>query len=557
MVETQEKQDRKIINIKDRLDLYIVICIFVTSFIINYCISSFVFSINPLILNIYSKELNLTEIFSGYEKQVKLIYNICFSVMVLGITNDYLENIRMWLIKYIRKTTEIKQEIKGEEGYLIAKDENDECICITDKSLYQNVLITGSIGCGKTSGAIARLTYNLIKSGKGGLILDVKGNFVDSVDKMCKLSGRINDLTVVSMSSSYYFNILDENVSSLELAQRLKRVIVLLSPSNNSDTYWLDKVENVFMNIIVLLKFQNKLNFMEIHKLVTDDEYMKDTINEIKQKILNSPPSSKDSFEIANAISFVQNEYFKLDARVNSIIKSEITRLTIPLITDYDIYNQFCVKGNKKEIKFGQNKIIVLSLNIGRNMALAKIIATFLKISFQEYVLSNIKNPKDTFFIADEFQEFCNLEDAHFLSLSREAKCINIISTQSYSSLKTALKDNNVANVIIQNLVNKIWFRSDDNYTIAEIIKQLGKVNKVKENKSISESGQDSKKKIFSNKLRNKKSSITKSLNYVTVKENEYDENFFSRELKTFEALMFISIENKIQIKRGIFERWK
>ena len=31
--------------------------------------------------------------------------------------------------------------------------------------------------------------------------------------------------------------------------------------------------------------------------------------------------------------------------------------------------------------------------------------------------------------------------DGEFFSLSREAKCINIISTQSYSSLKNTLKD--------------------------------------------------------------------------------------------------------------------
>ena len=40
-------------------------------------------------------------------------------------------------------------------------------------------------------------------------------------------------------------------------------------------------------------------------------------------------------------------------------------------------------------------------------------------------------------------------------------------------------------------------------------------------------------------------------------KENEYDENFFSRELKTFEALTFISTNEGILINKVIFERWK
>ena len=311
------------------------------------------------------------------------------------------------------------------------------------------------------------------------------------------------------------------------------------------------------MNLVIVLRYLGKLNFLEIHKVVSEDSYLKETLESLKASIKQNVPNDKEAFELRNSISFIENEFFKLDERVLGIIKSEITRLTIPLITDYDIYNKFCVKGTKQNISFKDNKIIVLSLNIGEYRALSKIVSSFLKLSFQIYILSNISNPTPAFFIADEFQEFCNEQDANFLSLSREAKCINIISTQSYSSLNNALKDTNSTNVIIQNLVNKIWFRSDDNYTISEIIKQLGKVNVVKENRAVSEAGDESKKYLFKEGLKNKKSSITKSLNYVTVKESEYDENFFSRELKTFEALAFITTKEGIIITKVIFERWK
>ena len=59
-------------------------------------------------------------------------------------------------------------------------------------------------------------------------------------------------------------------------------------------------------------------------------------------------------------------------------------------------------------------------------------------------------------FICDESAEDVHQTDADFFSLSREAKCINIVSTQSYSSLKNSLKDENAVKVIIQNLINKI-----------------------------------------------------------------------------------------------------
>ena len=375
---------------------------------------------------------------------------------------------------------------------------------------------------------------------------------------MCKRCGRYEDLKIISKNSNIYFNILNPQTSSLELAARVKQVLELLSNKNNSDPYWLDKVQNFLTNIFVIMKYLNKFNILELHRLVTEEKYLKQTIDSVRENTYKTPPNDKLAFELANAINFINREFEQLDLRVKSIIKSEITRFTTPLITEYDVYNQFCNKGEKEEITFNNKNIIVLSISIGENRVLSKILATIVKLEFQKYVLSNISNSTPIFFIADEFQEFVNVADSQFLSLSREAKCMNIISTQSYSSLKSTLKDEEGANVIIQNLVNKIWFRNDDNYTVSEIIKQLGKRNVVRENKSISESGTESKKYIFKDGFKNTKSSISKTLNYIETKENEYDENFFTRELKTFEALALLVGKDGIEEpKRIIFKRWK
>ena len=353
---------------------------------------------------------------------------------------------------------------------------------------------------------------------------------------------------------------LDENISNEELATRIKQVLVLLSTRGNTDEYWLDKAENVLMNLFILMEYlDHKRDLMELHKLVTDNNYLRQKITISKQKLLKNPPSDKMAFELANIINFFENEYTNLDSRVISIIKSEITRFTIPLVTNYETYNQFCVGNNGKErINFhSPNIIVVMSINIGENKSLSKIISILLKLSFQKQVLSNISNPSSMFFVCDEYQEFVNVEDSYFLSLSREAKCINVISTQSYSSIKNTLKDDASTNVIIQNLVNKIWFRNDDSYTISEIIKQLGKIDVVRKNTSISENCQESRKYLLKTGFRNKKSSLSKTLSYVYSKENQFDENFFSRELKTFEALAFISREKEQIIPRKIiFERW-
>lgn len=543
----------------NRIDLLILFCIALIFYLILFGISTYIFSINPLNLNIWYKVINLTVLFSGKLKMIKGIYNV---------SAFFFSCVLVWKFK-IRILTSIKRNVKEmlinekENGcnndiiYDIACDENDECVSILEDALYQNVLITGSIGSGKTSGAVSRLLYPLLKSGKGGLILDVKGNFVDKVEEMCKRCGRISDLKVISKTSNGYFEILSNSISSLELAGRIKQILELLSVNNNSDSYWLDKVENFLTNIFVLMKYLDKFSMLELHRLVTEEKYLQTCLSKVKEMVVKTPPDDKLAFEISNMINFITKEFETLDSRVKNIIKSEITRFTIPLITEYDLYNQFCEKGAKEKIVFDEKSIIVLSVPIGENRTLSKILATILKLEFQKFVLSNISNPIPVFFIADEFQEFCNVADTNFLSLSREAKCINIISTQSYSSLKSTLKNEENTRVLIQNLVNKIWFRNDDIYTVSEVIKQLGKINIVRENKSVSESSTESKKYMFRDGFRNTKSSISKTLNYVETKENEYDENFFTRELKTFEALvMFMGKEGMKEPKRVMFKRW-
>lgn len=179
---------------------------------------------------------------------------------------------------------------------------------------------------------------------------------------------------------------------------------------------------------------------------------------------------------------------------------------------------------------------------------LSKIIATYLKLDFQTEILNSLSEGtiKKTAFICDEYDKYCTKTDSDFFSLSRESKCINIVSTQSYSSLKNTLKDDASVKVITQNLINKIWFRTDDIFTIEEAQKQLGKEEKEKFSRSISENARETKYNYITNTLNSKDSNISESYNSYYQTDYIYDTNFFTRQLETFTALTFLSDGNKI-----------
>ena len=188
-------------------------------------------------------------------------------------------------------------------------------------------------------------------------------------------------------------------------------------------------------------------------------------------------------------------------------------------------------------------------MNISEYENLSKIIAAYLKLDFQSEVLSQLsKNSqiKTTAFICDEYHEYVTLTDANFFAQSREAKCINIVATQSYSSLLNTLKDNSSVKVITQNLINKLWFRTDDSSTIDEIQKQTGKEEKHRVSKTISENAKETNYNYFTGKLMSKNSNISESINDSINFDFVYDSNFFTQNLETFSCLSFLSDGNKI-----------
>ncbi len=439
---------------------------------------------------------------------------------------------------------------------------NNEDVFIPEKGLYQNFLITGTIGSGKTSSAMYPFTKQLLKYNSenssdkvGMLILDVKGNYYNQVKNYVDLYGLQDDLVVIGLNSGIFYNPLHKpNLKPIVLANRLKTILTLFS-ENNSESYWLDKAEQILAEAIKLCRLYNDnyVTFSELHKLITVPGYYKDKIDVLKALFISSKLNNKQIYELNECLNFFQKEFEALDSRTKGILVSEITRITNTFISDYDIFSTFSPDKNKLNflgfedvIKSG--KIVVLNMNVSEYSLLSKIIATYLKLDFQTEILSSLSNGTDrkTAFICDEYDKYCTKTDSDFFSLSRESKCINIVSTQSYSSLKSALKDEASVKVITQNLINKIWFRTDDIFTIEEAQKQLGKEEKKKFSKTVSESAKETNFSYITNTLNSCNSNISESYNSYFQSEYIYDTNFFTRELETFTALTFLSDGNKI-----------
>ena len=446
---------------------------------------------------------------------------------------------------------------------LIGQDEKtNNKIYVPESGLYQNFLITGTIGSGKTSSCMYPFTEQLLKynsdnpnSKIGMLILDVKGNYYNQVKSYVKDFALTQDLIVIELNNNVFYNPLHKpDLKPQVLANRLKTILLLFS-ENNSESYWLDKAEEVLTECIKLCRLYNNgyVTFLELHKLITIPDYYKEKVETLRNLFISCKFNNRQIYELNASLNFFQKEFESLDSRTKAILVSEITRITNIFVSDYDVMQTFCPPIEKLTFTgfdevISKGKIVVLNMNISEYSLLSRLIATYLKLDFQTEIMSNLSKciSKTTAFICDEYDKFASKTDAEFFSLSREAKCINIISTQSYTSLKTTLKDEACVKVIVQNLINKIWFRTDDILTIEEAQKQLGKEEKEKTSKSISESAKETRFSYITNTLNSENSNISETFSTYLQNEFIFETNFFTQSLETFTALTFLSNGNKI-----------
>lgn len=165
-------------------------------------------------------------------KNVKIIFLLFSILSILILSNMIIEKLFTTFInlfKYIIKKFSIlksckrfykklpishkqfshstQNEIKQDLSLFLGTSTNAyDDILIPEKGLYQNILITGAIGSGKTSSAMYPITKQLISyranapnEKLGMLILDVKGNYYSQVLEFSKLYNRQNDVISIQI----------------------------------------------------------------------------------------------------------------------------------------------------------------------------------------------------------------------------------------------------------------------------------------------------------------------------------------------------------------------
>jgi len=436
-------------------------------------------------------------------------------------------------------------------------------IIVPEKAMFQNFLISGTIGTGKTASVMYPLTKQAIfysadnKEEKAGmLILDVKGNFFEQVLAFAQECGREQDVILIQLGGDYKYNPLHKpEMEAIDLAERSRIVMDLFAGGGKKEAFWDTKSAQMMCECIRLMRMVNRgyVTLGDVHSLVTDEGFLDERLNE-----LYGMQDQVPEFDFRSCSNYFNGEFHSKAENTVETVKACVTEMTAFFASSERIYNSFCPSkdqlnffGFQEAINLG--KIVVLAMNVAEYPKVSKTIAAYLKLDFQAEVQQRtvarkgLNRTRPVFFLSDEYQEFVTSNDGNFYGVSREARCCSIVASQSYTSLLKTLGDDKAFNTLQQNLINKIWLRSDDKLTIETAQLLTGREEKRRVSKNISESAADTKKSRIFGRLISDKASISESINISTQKEHTFDEKVFTQTLELFKGVCFLAHETGMQ----------
>jgi hypothetical protein len=196
-----------------------------------------------------------------------------------------------------------------------------------------------------------------------------------------------------------------------------------------------------------------------------------------------------------------------------------------------------------------QGAVCALNFPVGMNAGLAKAIGVMMKLDFERAVLNRIphieansdRHFRQVLFLCDEYQHFATVGesdptgDEKFFSLSRQAKCIPIVATQSISSLRSSLPGDSWR-TLLQTFRTKIFLSLSDDFSAKTASELCGREDRLKVSYNLSESGHDARVSLLTGKAVSHRANITASKSYNTQTDYRFDMKTFT-ELRNAQSI--------------------
>jgi hypothetical protein len=174
-----------------------------------------------------------------------------------------------------------------------------------------------------------------------------------------------------------------------------------------------------------------------------------------------------------------------------------------------------------------------------------------LKLDFQRAVLQRIPriaaDPtatwRDILFIADEYHAFATVGetdptgDERAFALSRQARLIPLVATQSISSLRSALGSEEAWRTLLQCFRTKVFLATSDEFTAKIGAELCGRAERLKARYTLSEGGQGAHISLLTGRATASKQTLSASKTYMLESDYVFQPRLFT-ELQHAQAIV-------------------
>jgi len=252
--------------------------------------------------------------------------------------------------------------------------------------------------------------------------------------------------------------------------------------------------------------------------------------------------------ERRHRLEAISRWYYNTWSRLDSKVKASIVEGIVVFLSIFDenpsVYRAFCpprtaYAGPPKpgeprplpplEELLESGHVLGLNFPVALNPALARGLGVMLKLDFQRAVLQRIPkiaaNPqgpwRDLLFVADEYHAFATVGetdptgDERAFALSRQARLIPIVATQSVSSLRSALAGDEAWRTLLQCFRTKVFLATSDEFTARIGSELCGRADRLKARYTLAEGSQGAHISLLTGRAAAARQSLTASKTYM------------------------------------------
>lgn len=352
-----------------------------------------------------------------------------------------------------------------------------------------NTSVFGSTGSGKTTCVILPASAALIEAGYGGLVVDIKASMTGQIRQIAKNRGRESDVVEYgSCANASRVNLL-EGLDIKQVRELLHLVATFQFGNHTNNLDWHTKGVGVATDCIEMLRYikskhhELPVTLLTLSQLLNDWPLAARFFQYFKKNIyMESDNKQKEFVKRVESDNFTPLFYDAKKEKDKTFIEQTTWRLWAirngldVFLESPGIRHNFTSLSDGIDIErlvYDEKKIVVLRFDATTG-AVGSLVSRHVLTAFHKAVYARglaLKNDEYTFFVGDEFQEFADFDPAHryndnsFAAKAREFRAIQIVGTQSISSLSSRGASPAGVMEFINNINNRIVLYNDDPVT--------------------------------------------------------------------------------------------